>query len=90
MKREPGKFQRQATDLRRLVNAWNPIGVGGLPEDEYDCLVSSLLSWLHSGLSEPDVLHRLQTHVVSHFGIEPAHLCEPFVREVFSWYERQS
>jgi hypothetical protein len=38
-------FAHAQSDLRVILNEWDPIGVNEFaPDDEYDCLISPLLS----------------------------------------------
>jgi hypothetical protein len=82
--------QRQ---LRRLLMAWDPIGVAGIPEaaDEYDCLISPLMRQLHTGTEEADITRWLVSEVESHFGLT-SHVDRErqFVAELANWWRQRS
>jgi hypothetical protein len=61
-------------ELRELLMAWDPIGVGGAPEaaDEYDCMIGPLMHQLHDGKSAGDIATWLTTELTDHFGLEPS------------------
>jgi hypothetical protein len=57
--------------IRQLVLEWDPIGFDGLPEDEYDCLISPLHHRLHSGATADQLTSYLAQEIPEHFGFEP-------------------
>lgn len=59
-------------ELRDLLFAWNPIGVDGLPRDEYDCVIGPLVDHLHKGESEDQLIAFLTNAIKDHFGLDPA------------------
>ncbi|MEV0839900.1 hypothetical protein AB0I55_10110 [Actinocatenispora sera] len=61
-----------AGDIRRALNAWDPIGVGDLVDDEYDCLVVPLLRRLHDGADASQIADFLHDELRDHFGLDPA------------------
>ena len=60
----------QETEIRRLVAELDPLGIGdGLPEDEYDDLVCSIVSVLnHKGHSQEDK-RSLLYNIIHEYGI---------------------
>ena len=59
-------------NLRQLVWQWDPIGVADVaPDDEYDCLVSSLLSRLAAGADRRKIRDFLWHELEHHFGLDP-------------------
>jgi len=85
--------QRDFDGLRALLNSWDPIGVYQAdpsellewPEDEYDCLLSPLVSQLQRGASRVDVADFLRHELQHHFGVvAPA---TDVVDELFAWWE---
>jgi hypothetical protein len=55
--------------LTELVNKWDPIGLirCGAPYDEYDCLVSQILSKLYRTISVPELEEFLMRELAEHF-----------------------
>lgn len=80
------RVRRERPQLRALINDWNPIGVGGLPEDEYDCLVDHILSKLYAGATGPDLANLLETELDGHFGITPPADVAHFADRVLEWF----
>ena len=66
-------LKRQVTELRALVWEWDPVGLAamGVPEDEYDCVVSPLLGRLHRAGSAEEVASFLEEFLPEHFGLSP-------------------
>jgi hypothetical protein len=59
-------------ELRRLLNGWDPIGVAEFaPEDEYDCLIPSLLSKLSAGAGREQISQFLWHELEDHFSLDP-------------------
>jgi hypothetical protein len=56
--------------IRDLVDKWNPIGVEGLPDDEYDCLVEKIDLWMRSGYTENDLAFLIDNELQEHFSLE--------------------
>jgi hypothetical protein len=58
-------------ELRGRLLAWDPIGVGGVPEaqDEYDCLISPLMHRLHQGVPAREIATWLTAETKNHFGL---------------------
>jgi hypothetical protein len=73
--------------LRQLVSEWNPIGVAGLPDDEYDCLVGQLLSRLHTHASASDIEAFLGEEISGHFGIAVPANTRMFAERVERWFQ---
>ncbi|NNE68494.1 MAG: hypothetical protein HKN33_18145 [Pyrinomonadaceae bacterium] len=60
------RFKRDERELREIVNGWELIP--GTPDDEFDCLVHHLLSWLGSEKKEREIVVALSDELESHFG----------------------
>jgi hypothetical protein len=63
---------RRQDNLRYLLNLWDPIGVAGLSDDEYDCMLAPLWRRLTGGASRADVSEYLWFELEDHFGLDPA------------------
>jgi hypothetical protein len=62
-------FKREFAAVRRvLMEDWNPVGVGCLPEDEYDAYVWPILSLLRAGADREALMGRLQQIELQWFG----------------------
>lgn len=60
------------SDLRLILNEWDPIGVAEFaPDDEYDCLIDPLLSRLRDGAGKAAISTFLWNEVEEHFGLDP-------------------
>ena len=59
--------------MRRLLMAWDPIGVSDIPEaaDEYDCMISPLLHLLFEGADARSLADWIRHERSSHFGLRP-------------------
>lgn len=65
-------FAPAQSDLRSILNEWDPIGVADFaPDDEYDCMIAPLLSRLQAGAGEAAIGEFLWHEVESHFGLDP-------------------
>lgn len=59
-------------NLKYLVWQWDPIGVADIaPDDEYDCLVSPLLSRLAASADRSQISEFLWHNLEGHFGLDP-------------------
>ncbi|MFF8811083.1 hypothetical protein [Streptomyces pactum] len=58
-------------ELRTLLNAWDPIGVADLVDDEYDCMLAPLLGRLHHGAGRAEIGEFLRRELEEHFGLGP-------------------
>lgn len=63
--------EKMISDLRHLLNEWDPIGIADLVADEYDCLIDPLLERLRDGSGRREVEEFLRHEVTDHFGLEP-------------------
>ncbi|MEU6301080.1 hypothetical protein [Streptomyces erythrochromogenes] len=63
-------------DLRRLLNAWDPIGVADDVQDVYDCLIGPLFRRLHEGAGQTEIGDNLPRW---NAGSEPAQHVRPVV-----------
>jgi hypothetical protein len=67
-KTETKRFKGDENSVRQILNEWNPIP--GSPDDEYDCLVHHILSAIHRGSREADLIQIIKSEMVQHFGVE--------------------
>ncbi|OGG55539.1 MAG: hypothetical protein A3F84_19935 [Candidatus Handelsmanbacteria bacterium RIFCSPLOWO2_12_FULL_64_10] len=90
-RRERGVDRESEAALRGLLNEWNPIGVGGLPADEYDCLLWPLWGQLIHGGTPDSTESFLTEPLEEHFGL-PSKTCRvaEFARKVFDWRRRRT
>jgi len=91
MSRIKTELRAKQSELRGLLNAWDPIGVnpdGSGPVHEYDCLFG-MIGRLRAGSSAHDLRGYLTQQLDEHFGLEPkaAHPYE-FAERLFDWYWR--
>jgi hypothetical protein len=60
------ELKRNFDAVRRILfEKWNPVGVSGLPEDEYDSYVWPIVRLLHEGADEAALTQHL--HEVEQF-----------------------
>jgi len=59
------------TQLRHLLNRWDPIGVADLVDDEYDCMLGPVLTRLARGDDAAALGEYLWFEVKDHFGLDP-------------------
>ncbi|MFJ3666788.1 hypothetical protein ACIPSE_10080 [Streptomyces sp. NPDC090106] len=73
--------------LRRLLNEWDPIGVGDEVPDEYDCMLTPLLERLRRGAPEAEIADFLCRELGDHFGLDPV-LSRPeaMAARVIAWW----
>jgi hypothetical protein len=65
-------FGRAQSNLRVILNEWDPIGVADFaPDDEYDCLIAPLLTKLAAGAGKAAIGEFLWHEVEGHFGLDP-------------------
>jgi len=90
MRLEKHELRRRWSELRELVNAWDPIGVIGIgaPLDEYDCLIGPLLRMLESGESDKAIVAYLHREGTEHFGVV-LHNADAFAVQAKDWYEQR-
>lgn len=67
-------LQHAQGNLRLILNEWDPIGVAELVDDEYDCLITPLLSKLLAGAGRTTLSEFLRHEIVDHFGLDPRHI----------------
>jgi hypothetical protein len=89
----PGK---RSSELRALLNDWDPIGVlGGAelwPADEYDCLIDPLTLRLDRGDGADLLVRYLRHELEDHFGLDPddqADKIERFAERAIRWRDHR-
>ncbi|MFJ6198232.1 hypothetical protein [Micromonospora sp. NPDC092111] len=84
-----GSAEQRTGGLRRLLNAWDFIGVHDprVNVDEYDCLIAPLLKRLTSGAGAGDLSEYLSAEIRGHFGmtISDAKI-RAFARRLLAWW----
>lgn len=64
------QVKAESAVVRDILLAWDPIGVGGTPKDEYDCLVDRIVSAAHQGKTEiKDIAAVISSELAHHFGV---------------------
>ncbi|MFF5219400.1 hypothetical protein [Micromonospora sp. NPDC000442] len=80
----------RADELRRLLNEWDFIGVFD-PEtnvDEYDCMLSPLLTRLAGGADSNEIREYLDEEIGGHFGMSPEGAgTGPMAERLVAWRE---
>ncbi|MFE7216096.1 hypothetical protein ACFY0A_43370 [Streptomyces sp. NPDC001698] len=74
-------------ELRHLLNAWDPIGVADLVQDEYDCMLAPLLGRLCRNAGQTEIGEFLQHELKDHFGLDPLGLRpDAMAARVIAWW----
>ena len=78
-------------NLRYLLNRWDPIGVYDeeldFPPDEYDCLISPLLTRLSNGDGAAEISEFLWYDLQDHFGLDPSPGgTDDFAAKIVVWF----
>lgn len=91
MSRIKPQMRAKQSELRGLLNEWDPVGVnpdGPGPVDEYDCLFG-LIGRLRAGSSALELGGYVTQQLDEHFGLEPdAAQSYGFAERLFDWYWR--
>ncbi|MCX2923077.1 hypothetical protein [Streptomyces sp. NEAU-W12] len=75
------------SDLRHLLNEWDPIGVADLVQDEYACMPAPLLQRLRGGASQTEIGEFPRRELEDHFGLDPLGLrLEAMAARVIAWW----
>ncbi|MFJ8690546.1 hypothetical protein [Micromonospora wenchangensis] len=84
-----GSAAQRTVGLRRLLNAWDVIGVHDprTNVDEYDCLIAPLLSRLSAGAGAEDLSAYLSAEIRGHFGMTVGDVeTRAFARRLLAWW----
>ncbi|MFJ8191547.1 hypothetical protein ACIQ8D_17515 [Streptomyces sp. NPDC096094] len=73
-------------DLRRLLNAWDPIGVAEDVDDEYDCMIVPLLNRLRGGADRGQIRAFLHHELTDHFGLSQPYDVDGMADRVRAWW----
>jgi hypothetical protein len=76
--------------VRRLLMAWDPIGVSGVPEaaDEYDCMISPLLHRLFEGADTRSLAELISHERSYHIGLGPDVASDrQLAEQLTAWWE---
>lgn len=84
------QLRQRFSELRDLVNAWDPVGLiaSGARLDEYDCIVGPVLRRLEEHQSATMIAAYLSTEFNEHFGV-PARDPEVFAEQAVAWYSQR-
>ncbi|MFN0204832.1 MAG: hypothetical protein ACKVS6_00795 [Planctomycetota bacterium] len=64
------QVKAESAAVRDILLAWDPIGTGGAPKDEYDCLVDHIVSAAHQGKTgTKDIAAVIASELEDHFGV---------------------
>ncbi len=94
-KEKTRKFKQSFVRLRRFLNEWDPLGITNAPSqqpviDEYDCLVTSLLSLLYRKAGRAEIVSHLTRELSEHFGVNPAvQNPDEFVERIMTCYDNE-
>ncbi|MFD0139688.1 hypothetical protein ACFVIL_37985 [Streptomyces sp. NPDC127159] len=72
--------------LRMLLNEWDPIGVADLVQDEYDCLISPILSRLTRGAERAEMREFLWHELTEHFGLSHPYDVDGMADRLAAWW----
>ena len=88
MRAKAKKIRDRWSELRRLVNDWDPVGLiaAGAPTDEYDCISGPLLRCLEEQASAGEIAEYLTGEFRDHFGVRISD-APVFARRVVSWHQ---
>ena len=84
---------RDQIDLRKLITAWDPVGLMacGCPEDEYDCLETEVLKRLRRGEGRKKLVEFLVCHFPRHFGVRVSKgKTREGVKQIVLWWENDA
>ena len=80
-------IKKQQKELRDIFNEWDFIG--GVPLDEYDCIVGLTLSSLLRGIPLIDLEKFIADEITSHFGMEvDKNDIQKNSEKIFNWFNK--
>jgi hypothetical protein len=87
----PDRSADLQNEMRYLLNRWDPIGIYDadldFPPDEYDCLISPILSRLAHRDSRASLSEYLWHEIEDHFGLDPVQCgTDRFADRLLAWY----
>jgi hypothetical protein len=87
---EKQQLRQRWSELRALINEWDPIGLieAGAPPDEYECVSGPLLRRLEERAGTVAIAEYLSAELADHFGV-PISDAPVFAAKVVSWYEKR-
>jgi hypothetical protein len=85
-RRETAQLVRE---IRARIWAWDPVGLHGAPDDEYDCLIGPVTGGLREGLTPGVLAQRLGAFIGEHFGVNPPPDTELFAEKTTTWYANE-
>lgn len=89
MRLDKSESRRRWKELRSIVNACDPVGLiaCGCPEDEYDCVLGSILRRLEGCESPETISAHLITEFKAHFGTSVSQeAIRRLANEASTWY----
>ena len=79
------------TSCGSLLNAWDPIGVADVVDDEYDCLIGPILTKLSAGATAVEMSEFVWFELADHLGLDPsAHAADRFGASLVAWFAAKS
>lgn len=64
------RVKAESAAVRRILLSWDPVGAGGVPDDEYDCLVDHIVSASRHGKADAkDIAAVISSELTRHFGV---------------------
>lgn len=80
-------FEFEIKELRQILNEIDFIGVADEVNDEYDCMISDILTILRDNGDEKKIRHYLKKELKSHFELSAHFLTiRRWSRKIFSWW----
>jgi hypothetical protein len=90
-------YLKRQRELRALIWQWDPLGIMGVAESEYDCLAAPVLAALSEGVTDAHHLRRILRREVLHMGLKYSHsrargestpdALDPIVDRIRAWWE---
>lgn len=92
-KRRLTAYLEDFASMRTLVNEWDPAGLidCGAPKDEYDGLVTRLMSLAYRTTTEEELTRFLVNHVAQYFAYDLSVIdVQAFSARLLTWFENLS
>jgi hypothetical protein len=92
-----GWYKARQRELREIMWEWDPLGIMGVADDEYDCLIDPVLSALSRGIDAPADLKAVLGQELLHMGDlgysgslaereSQSAALEPIVQRIAAWW----
>ena len=90
-------YKARQRELRAVMWEWDPLGIMGVADDEYDCLIDPLIGELARGIVEPAALKAVLRRELEYMGGSYSSAraeaesrndaLGPIVQRISSWWE---